>query len=137
MATTETPSAFDRGMCSWMYCASSGGSMDSPWVWRPPAVRASRGRCQVASSKEAGIPVFPNQGNELLDRGDVRSRLVAVPLHILTQPENTPPAHRAYVGRLGKGKLDSLGRGAIARAPHLEDLDALTRYPIREVDLLT
>ena len=111
--------------------------MDSPWVWRPRAVRASRGRCHVASSKEAGIPVLPNQGDELLDRGDVGGRLVAVPLHILTQPENAPAAHRAYVGRLGNGKLDSLARGATARAPQLEDLDALTRYPIREVNLLT
>src|SRR6516165_582218 len=135
--TTETPIAFDRGMCSWMYCASSGGCMGSSWVTRLRPVRDSPQRYQAGSSKEAGIPVLPNQGDELLDRGNVRGGLVAVPLHVLAQPENAPPAHRAYVGRLGNGKLDSLTGCPTARLAHLKDLDALTRDPIREVGLLT
>src|SRR6516164_212715 len=140
-SSTETPIALERGMWSLKYCASSAASTGSPcqWVSRGEVTCASRpaGCAGHPSSKEAGIPVLPDQSDELLDRGNVRSRPVTVPFHVLTQPEDPPAAHRTYVGRLGDRNLDSLSGSTAESLPHLENLHALTGETKCEIDLLT
>src|SRR3974377_2313639 len=111
-----------------MYCASSSGCTGSP----RDAPRWGYG----VSAKEAGIAVLPDQSEELLDRGNIRRGLVTVPLHVLTHPEDPPPAHGAHVASLGDGNLNFLPRSATEGVAHLKDLDTLTREPEREVNLL-
>jgi hypothetical protein len=53
----------------------------------------AEGPAQVGSAKEAAIAIFVNQGNKFLDRGGDWDGLVAVPLHVLTEPEDPPTAH--------------------------------------------
>jgi hypothetical protein len=96
-----------------------------------------KARAGRSSSKEAGIPVLPDESDELLDRGNVRSGPVTVPFHVLTQPEHAPAPHRTHVGSLRDRDLDSLSGSTTEGRPHLENLHALTRDAKCEIDLLT
>src|SRR5262249_35421928 len=115
---TETPIALLSGMCAWMYCASSAGNI-SRGV--PIAERVTMPHPEVLrvfaahSSKEAGVPVLVHQRDELIDGGDIGRGLIAVPLHVLTHPEDSPPTHRANIGGFGNRDLDALAGCAAKR----------------------
>src|SRR4029077_16279344 len=135
--TTETPIALVSGMCSWTYCASSPGSISEG----APAVKRvtipHEAFLAVDSSKEAGIPVLAHKGDELIHGGNVWRGLVAVPLHVVPEPEDAPATHGAYVGSFGNRNLDVLAGRATECLPHFEYLHALTGDPERKVDLLS
>src|ERR1700747_766605 len=95
--TTETPMAVVSGMCSWMYCASSPGDIgaEAPALERGTIPHAAF--WGAGSSKEAGVPVLADQRDELIDGRNVGCGLVAVPLHVVAEPEDPPAAHSADV----------------------------------------
>src|SRR4029077_7502569 len=123
----------------WQLTAKLGGRMMPPDWSRGRTLSPSAGGAKqttlhgplqrwlgVGSAEEAGISVLVNQGDKLLDGGNVWHRLVTVPLHVLTEPEDSPATRRADEGRLCDRNLNILARSAAVSLPHLKDLHALT-----------
>src|SRR5215470_2235980 len=134
--TTETPMSFVKGMCSWMYCASSLASIDAGAAVFEVVMIPHAALVAVASSEEAGVSVLAYQRDELIDRRHIWCGLIAVPLHVVAEPEDPPATHGAHVGGLRDRDLDALARRATERRSHFEYLHALTEKPERQVAFL-
>src|SRR5690349_9894595 len=108
--TTETPMSFVKGMCSWMYCASSLASIGAGAPVFEVGMIPRAVLVAVAATEEAGVAVLAYQGDELIDRRHIRCGLIAVPLHVVAEPEDPPATHAADVGSLRDRDLDTLAR---------------------------
>ena len=78
------------------------------------------------SAEKAAILVFIYDSAKGIGRTDFRGRLVAVPLPVLPQPENTPDLARTHVRCLRDTALHFLARGAPPDRTNFEYFDALT-----------
>jgi hypothetical protein len=80
------------------------------------------------------VGVLFNDYEELVERGYVWYRVVAMPLEIGTLPIHAPLICAADVGCFGDWRLCDLG-GIVPRRADLEDLDALIHDPVTDIEL--
>src|SRR5579872_7140741 len=89
----------------------------------------SRTRARWASAEETAVAVLVDEGDEFIDRGDFRHRVVAVPLQVAALPEDTPRPPCLHVRGLGDRALAILARCPFPEGANFEDLDTLARDP--------
>jgi len=85
-------------------------------------------------AEEAAILIATDHSQEGYETGNLRNRLIAMPLEIATHPENAPaigsPDKRGFCNRM----LHLFVRVLPVRAD-LEELNALAGYPVTKIEL--
>jgi hypothetical protein len=91
----------------------------------------SQGR---ALAEEASVSILIDESDELIDRGDFRHRIVAMPLEVAPLPEDAPSVARAHVSGFGhRPFVFGPWRPAPDRAD-LENLDTLSADAKPEIE---
>ena len=101
----------------------------------PPDQRCtSKLMSRIGLPPKARVGILTHQEQKIVDRYDLWSRLVAMPLQIGTLPKDPPHVSSSHVGSLGYRMLHLFARGAPPNGADFEDHDTLSLNVIAKVE---